>query len=344
MAFKSYCFAGFVILSAFLLTHSTFASVTQSIPFVEDYSIIDYSKTDNWAALPQKNDSADLISKALLNDEKPFDVDVFFLYPTSFIKPDKLWNAAIDDAKINEKTDNSAIKFQASIFNKVGKVYAPRYRQAHIKAFFTKDKESAKQALDFAYQDVRRAFVYYLEHYNNGRPFILASHSQGTAHAQRLITEFIDKKPLQKQLIAAYLVGLPVLKNSFHTIKPCLSPDESGCFCSWRTYKTGYEPKDEIPFNDIAIINPVTWTTGLAVADKSLHKGAILTDFDKLNPKSQSAQIYKGVIVTNKPKFKGSFFMTIKNYHVGDYNLFYRDVQENARLRTQTYLHNQSGY
>lgn len=343
MSFNSIFLSTSLILAMSFISNRICAIGVQSIPFVENYDIVDYEKSENWAALPTKQDSADLTPKDLATHEKPFDIDVFFLYPTSFTKADERWNATIDDAKINEKTDNASIKFQASIFNKTGKVYAPRYRQAHIKAYFSKDHESARQALDFAYQDVRAAFIYYLEHYNNGRPFILASHSQGTTHAQRLIKEFIDKKPLQKQLIAAYLVGLPVLKNSFYTIKPCLTPEETGCFCSWRTYKTGYEPKTNIPFDEIAVINPITWTTGLAPADKSLHKGSVLADFNQLKPKSQTAQIYKGVILTNKPKFRGSFLFTSKNYHVGDYNIFYRDVQENSRLRAKTYLQTQQG-
>ena len=37
---------------------------------------------------------------------------------------------------INKKTDEKPILYQASAFNEFP-VYAPRYRQAHIRAYFT---------------------------------------------------------------------------------------------------------------------------------------------------------------------------------------------------------------
>ena len=64
-----------------------------------------------------------------------------------------------------------------------------------------------RAAFELAYSDVLRAFDYYLAHENHGRPFILASHSQGSLHALRLIQERLAGKPLQKQLVAAYLIG-----------------------------------------------------------------------------------------------------------------------------------------
>ena len=68
--------------------------------------------------------------------------------------------------------------------------------------FFLTKLEIARLLLD---EDVKAAFQYYLEHYNNGRPIIIASHSQGTTHAKRLLKEFFDGTALQHQLVAAYL-------------------------------------------------------------------------------------------------------------------------------------------
>lgn len=306
--------------------------------FVSDLSNVDYSNKTNWAALPDKIDSSDEVPTSIGTSEIPFDVDVFFIYPTSFTQKDERWNAPIDDIIINEKTDKSSLKFQASIFNRVGKVYCPRYRQANLKAYFTKDKESAKKSLDLAYSDVKKAFEYYLKNYNHGRAFIIASHSQGTTHGKRLIKELIDGKDIQRKMIAAYLVGIPVMKDEFSNIKPCQSPGETGCFCSWRTFKDSYESKSNIPNDKEAVINPISWTTSHEFVDKDQHKGAIMEDFNKLKPHVQTAQIHDGVLLTNKPKFKGSVLYFGKNFHIGDYNLFYRDVQENARLRTKNFL------
>jgi len=57
--------------------------------------------------------------------------------------------------------------------------------------------------LELAYQDVKTAFEYYLKNWNQDRPIIIASHSQGSVHAQRLLKEFFEDKPLAKQLVAA---------------------------------------------------------------------------------------------------------------------------------------------
>ena len=60
------------------------------------------------------------------------------------------------------------------------------------------------------------------------RPIIIASHSQGTTHAARLLKEFFDGKDLQYDLVAAYLVGMPVPKDYFKNIKVCETPTEIG--------------------------------------------------------------------------------------------------------------------
>ena len=39
---------------------------------------------------------------------------------------------------------------------------------------------------------MKQAFQYFLENFSKGRPFIIASHSQGTHHAIRLLKEEID--------------------------------------------------------------------------------------------------------------------------------------------------------
>jgi len=79
---------------------------------------------------------------------------------------------------------------------------------------------------------------------------------------------------------AAYLVGMPVPKHSFHTIPACETPEQISCFCSWRTYKQGYKPKKRIFGDSIAVINPISWTISKEKIDKSRNKGSVLKDFD----------------------------------------------------------------
>lgn len=305
---------------------------------------IDYSNPDNWAALPEKADSADLVPGDMskdLQDNAP--VDVFFLYPTSYTK-DMIkgsWNAPIDDILINEDTDSRSIKYQASLFNQVGKIYAPRYRQAHISAYFTKDTMAARQALDFAYQDVKAAFLYYLKHYNRGRPFIIASHSQGTTHAIRLIKEVIENTPLEKQLVVAYLAGMPVFKG-FLSIPICDTAVSTGCYCTWRTFRKGYIPEYIKHEQPVAVTNPISWTTHEGMTPLDAHMGAVLFDFEKgIQPHIVQATVAGNVLWIKKPKVHGKarFILTFaRNYHAGDYNLYYKDIQENAQLRVKEYL------
>lgn len=302
----------------------------------------DYSDLKYWASHPKKEDPADRVPNGHFeNTQEIAEVDIFFLHPTSYLnKPKFGWNGSVENEKLNESTDESSMLFQASIFNEVGRIYAPRYRQAHISAYSSLDKKSAIDAFHLAYSDVEKAFLYYLEYENQGRPFIIASHSQGTTHAKTLIRKHIDGSPLSKQLVAAYLVGIPVEKNYFQFLKPCEIPDQTECFCTWRTYKSGFYPKRPEKGEIIAVTNPISWTLSPDYVSKELHKGAILRDFKTLYPKIADAKIQDGLLWVNKPKFKGSFLITRKNYHIADYNFFYLDVRENALLRATTYISN----
>ena len=89
---------------------------------------------------------------------------------------------------------------QASVFNKECDIYAPEYRQATFAAISQDLGANSSQALEVAYTDVKKAFTYFLENYSNGKSFFLASHSQGSLHAQRLLSEPEFKSFFSKQL------------------------------------------------------------------------------------------------------------------------------------------------
>jgi hypothetical protein len=309
----------------------------QEVPPDPDYSDLNY-----WASHPKKEDPADKVPNGYFeNRQDSAAVDIFFLHPTSYLKKSKFgWNGPVNDAALNQSTDGSSILFQASIFNGIGKIYAPRYRQAHISAYFSLDKESAIDAFHLAYSDVEKAFLHYLENENNGRPFIIASHSQGTTHAKTLIRKHLDGKPISEKLIAVYLVGIPVEKNYFQFLPICEEPEQTGCFCTWRTYKSGHYPKRPEDGELIAVTNPISWNLMPEYVPKEMHKGAVLRDFKTLYTGIADAMIQDGLLWVNKPKFRGSFLITRKNYHIADYNFFYLDVRENASLRTTNYLLN----
>ncbi|RYD78543.1 MAG: DUF3089 domain-containing protein, partial [Sphingobacteriales bacterium] len=153
--------------------------LAQQIPLQK--RLPDYSNFNDWAAHPWKWDPSDSIPKPLRNSMyRDSVVDVFFIHPTTLTdKKDSTANADIDDVNLNHKTDYSSILFQASVFNEQARVFAPRYRQAHYSNYFIVDSPISKNAFELAYNDVKKAFEYYLQHYNGGRPIIIAAHSQG---------------------------------------------------------------------------------------------------------------------------------------------------------------------
>ncbi len=301
----------------------------------------DYANPAHWAALPDRTDNADRTPQGLSDNQASAQVDVFFLHPTTYTgeRGQKRWNGPLDDARLNKKTDEGTILYQASIFNGAGRVFAPRYRQAHLHAYFAKDKdkEKVRKAFEVAYRDVKTAFEYYWEQHNQGRPVIIASHSQGTTHAKQLLKDFFDGKPLQEHLVAAYLVGIPVEKQWFGHIPPCEQPDDTGCYVTWRSFRKGYIPKWHREGSRITATNPLLWNMGTDYAPKTLNDGGILLDFEKIMPQLADAQVHDGLLWVTKPKFPGSAFFTRRNYHIADYNLYYLNVRNNAMRRVAAY-------
>ena len=304
----------------------------------------DYSTLNGWAAHPAKNDAADLVpGNEMFSKQDPLpNIDVFFVHPTIYTKdhnPEWPWQGDVYDSDLNKKVDNSTIKYQASSFNGSAYIYAPRYRQAHLDVFIMDNKAVKDTALLFAYEDVKKSFQYYLEHYNNGKPFIIASHSQGTIHAARLIQDFIDNEPLRQQLVAAYLVGIGLKTDLFENIKPCESSSESGCWVSWNTFERNYYPPthQEVFIKSLST-NPLTWKTDTLDAPATLNQGAVLRNFRKVHINLCDAQNHQGLLWITKPKFFGSMFYRSKRYHIADYNLFYANIRSNVKDRIDAYL------
>ncbi len=302
----------------------------------------DFSDLKYWAAHPDKKDMADVVPNDDYKDEQASSqIDVFFIYPTLFWKKwkDGNYNADVDDVKLNEKVSDSTIKNQASIFNGVGKVYSPMYRQANLKAYdqYTKKDPRATAAFELAYSDVKRAFEYYLKHYNNGRPFIIASHSQGTTHGKMLIKDMVEGTPLMNKLVVAYLVGIKIEKDYFKELRLCKDKNDTGCYCSWRTFKKGYYPKDRDYGDHIACTNPLNWLTDETPASYAENKGAILRNYNKVIPNVMNAMVKDGMLWVSTPNVKFGKFLQRKNWHIADFNFYWVSVRENARHRLNLY-------
>ncbi|MEP4497882.1 MAG: DUF3089 domain-containing protein [Ekhidna sp.] len=300
-----------------------------------------------WIAHPNIKDMADLVpgKGELAEYQDSADVDVFFIYPTIYTKkqnPDHPWFADVDDENLNEKIAKSTIKNQATVFNSAAKVYAPLYRQAHIGVYYIDNLPLKVEALEYAYMDVKRAFEYYLENWNQDRPIIIASHSQGTTHAVNLLREFFENRPLMNKLVAAYIVGMPLSKGTFSDIPICDEPSEIGCWLTWNTYiQDYYPPNHNFLYYDALNVNPLSWKTDTSRISWGANRGGVLKNFKKIRPGLADAQNVDGMLWINKPRFFGNILLNWDRYHVVDYNLFYMNIRENVEQRVDAYIESQ---
>ena len=301
---------------------------------------VDYSSSNNWAVLP--GNYPDNLKEYPV--ENPQDsIDVFYVYPTLIVSDkDDRWNVPINDSAQIKKVLNIAVRFQASAWGSSGNLYVPYYRQAHIRSYENLEN-GGTTALLLAYSDVKSAFEYYLKHHNHGRGIILAGHSQGSTHISHLLCDFFDSKPLQNQLVAAYIPGVGLDRNQFKTIPLMVHPDQIGGFVTWNTFKKKFDKNKYQWFKGKVVINPVTWDTTTFVK-RELHKGFLYSN-GKMYKNSFDTHTADGVIWISTPRFPYRYLTLIMpNYHSGDVNLFWEDIRENSLLRVHTFRSNQKKY
>jgi hypothetical protein len=329
------------ILSVLLSIHSCksykISLEKKHIP-IEDFNLEsvgsppNYSETKYWVEHPERNNHyATLPSNYIdtLYNANP-NIDVFFVHPTLYLKG-STWNADINDKKLNENIGNSAIRYQASVFLGIANIYAPYYRQMHIHSYT--DLKNGYKAYEIAYLDVKNAFLYYWSNYNNSKKFIIAGHSQGTNHSERLLNEVILKNDtMKKLLLLSYLPGMPIkkMKNGLH---PCVSPKQINCFLSWRTLSEGYFPNDWTINDSISCVNPISWKTDTILSSKENHLGILFKNHKIKYPKSIAAYNHNSVVWIKPIKIPFAGLYKMENYHIADYNLFWINIRNNLRYR-----------
>ena len=310
-----------------------------SLIFIQQFTFnaqikADYSNPEHWLILPEDNQK---ILEPYIKDSALISyADVFYIYPTVFTdKKNENWNVSIDDDE-QQKKALYVTRLQSSAWAESGRTYAPNYTQAHIRSY-TELESGGRKALLRAYNDVKQAFIYYLEYHNNGRPIIIAGHSQGSTHGMLLLKEFFDGKRLQEQLICAYLPGIGIQENEFETIPFLKSDIQTGGFVSWNTFKRRYKTKKfKNWYEGKATINPVTWDQQ-KYAESELHQGFLFWD-DKMYIKSFHTHLENGAVWISLPKVPfRSMAWTLDDYHIGDVNLFWKDIQINAKNRVLAY-------
>ncbi len=68
---------------------------------------------------------------------------------------------------------------QATVYEESTNVFAPFYRQSNIyEVVYLSNEELEQYQTQEQRTDVYAALDYYFEHYNEGRPFIIAGHSK----------------------------------------------------------------------------------------------------------------------------------------------------------------------
>lgn len=322
----------FAILSSCKTTYPIKRIFSESkAPFVPNYE-----NEDAWAVLPTKYTKE--LKEFLTDSIKNLKADVFYIYPTLLTdKKDVRWNISITDKEQNNTIIHKVVKFQASAWATSGKLYVPYYRQAHLRSYYQLEN-GGKEALFLAYSDVKAAFEMYLKNYNKGRPIIIAGHSQGATHARLLLKDFFDNKPLKQQLIAAYIPGIGIKKDEFTTLKAMEEPDEINGFVSWNTYKRKKLPKSYKKwYKGKVTSNPITWNTTITTKRED-HKGFLYAN-GKIYKKALEIELIDGMVWTSLPHFPHRFFALFKkNYHVGDVNLFWLDIQKNSEIRVKTWF------
>ncbi|MDD5711752.1 MAG: DUF3089 domain-containing protein, partial [Smithellaceae bacterium] len=231
---------------------------------VEPADTADYSQTEHWLALPSSPDK---------------NVDVFYVYPTTYKKagPSDPNFCAVDNSMMIHGAQIS-FQSQAAAFAPYANIFAPYYRQVdatyQLALPFDQQDENIRKVPG---ADVTAAFEYYVQHYNNGRPFILVGHSQGSAVLKYLLSDYMKAHPdVYRRMIAAYVIGQSVtaeyLAQNPH-LKFATGATDTGVIVSWNTEAPAIAITNPVTRPDGIAINPITWTLGDDTADASQNLG-----------------------------------------------------------------------
>lgn len=195
--------------------------------------------------------------------------DVFFVCPTTCIQP--MDNMDVRD-KTERKTFKHAVDMEKGIYSDKARFFAPYYRQKSMPHYM---KPGCNEV---AYGDVKDAFLYYLEHDNQGRPFVLAGFSQGGEHALHLIKDVLADKKIARRMVAAYLIGWCVTRwdtAAAPHLRPAKGETDTGVFICWNTEEADTQGTFIVPKGARAhCINPLNWRTDATPAAPDTNMGA----------------------------------------------------------------------
>lgn len=277
-------------------------------------------------------------------------VDLFIVCPTVDLGTDGHTNMSLTDENIKGNF-TGALNMQRGIYEKNCRMYAPYYRQATL-ADYTLPRQDAAAYFDLAYSDVRAAFLYYMHHENNGRPFVLSGFSQGAEMCLRLLKEFGNEDFVKDNMVACYAIGwrfTPQEAAEYPYIQPAKCADDLGKVIIFNSEAPEVTSSAIVPEGlKTFAINPLTWSCSSQKAPKTLNAGACFTD-------------YSGAVVREVPQLTGCYIDSERGtlkvtdvdkkefvpglplfsegvYHIYDYQFFYRNLQQNVNLRIKTFM------
>ena len=311
----------------------------------------DYASRESWSLLPSQPQT--------WADDDPA-ADVFFVGPTIY-DGGAHWNAPIGEARSDAFFRRTIGPNYVGPFVRVGRVFAPRYRQASLYSMLTL-RDDAREARRFAYGDVRRAFRHYMAAYNHGRPFLIVGVEQGGTLASRLLAEEVAGDPdIQSRLVAAYLIQTAVPADA-PPIPLCASPTEPHCLAAWMSaYEGDRERAQQLRDRSLvwtrdgelanlsgpaACYNPILGQVSDAVAPARLARGATnATGLEwgarpALQSRQVSARCENSVLRVSRPRsavFRPTGSWANRRKMPG-YNLFYSDLEANAEARLNTLM------
>jgi pimeloyl-ACP methyl ester carboxylesterase len=340
-------------LAAFLMRDNLFrAMIAPALPFQVDEQppAPDYNDAAAWAIRPQD-----------INGE-PVKADIFFIHPTTAWSGAAGWNADIADTIARERLEKIALPNHSEPFASAGALWAPRYRQAVLYAALAR-REDSREALNFAYQDIARAFDVFQKARNPKRAMVLVGVGQGGLHAMRLLQE---KPQLAGQLSATYLIDQPIPKALFagpdgtnKFPKPCETRQSRNCFISYNALDGGdrrgahlissraiiWTPTKgyhSLSGQDFACVNPLTGATRQPDAMASANRGsAAASGLERglqpaLLPGETGARCRDGLLLVevNRPaSLSRNRFELGAFYKITAYNLFYDALSRDASER-----------
>ena len=307
----------------------------------------DYSRDMAWSLRPQGSAT------------QP--VDIFFISPTTY-DGGHHWNAPLDDAHASEHFREVVVPNYVGPFVSIGRVYAPKYRQASLYSLLTL-REDAREARCFAYADVQEAFRTYVQRHNGGRPFFIVGVEQGGTLGLRLLEQEVARDPtLSSRLVAAYLVDT-VAPADRPPIPPCVERGQTGCMAAWARVSDGEFDAAQrkldraLVWDDLGELvnltprpalcfNPVLGSVTDQAAPARLHLGAAnATGLEwgarpAFLARQVTAHCEDGLLHVSRPKSaslrkSGSWADRRK---APGFNLFYADLEADAKARLASYL------